>query len=39
MFPNPQASRPAQPARRSALAAGLSACLAALLSGCSGAGV
>ena len=39
MFPNPQANRPAQPARRSALAAGLSACLAALLSGCSGAGV
>ena len=39
MFPIPQASRPAQPARRSALAAGLSACMAALLSGCSGAGV
>jgi ABC-type branched-subunit amino acid transport system substrate-binding protein len=41
MFPIPQARRPAQPChgRRSARAAGMLACLAGLLSGCSGAGV
>jgi len=39
MFPIPQARPPAQPGPRRALLAGLAACLAALLSGCSGAGV